>query len=111
MSDLKGVLGEAVEAAFAAVGAPAELGRVTPSDRPDLADFQPFFAQVSKLKLTLEGVDFWMVDGTGFKFQPYREQVLTKIAQEFHDIPHWLPLLGNPFCERYGFEACSPQGR
>src|SRR6185369_5614582 len=40
MSDLKSALGEAVEAAFAAVGAPAELGRVTPSDRPDLADFQ-----------------------------------------------------------------------
>lgn len=40
MSDIKRALGEAVEAAFAAVGAPAELGRVTPSDRPDLADFQ-----------------------------------------------------------------------
>lgn len=40
MSDLKRVLGEAVQAAFAALGAPAELGRVTPSDRPDLADFQ-----------------------------------------------------------------------
>jgi len=85
--------------------------RIFDYDEPDLADFQPFFAQVSKQKVTLEGVDFWMVDGTGFKFQPYREQVLTKIAQEFHDIPHWLPLLGNPFCERYGFEACSPQGR
>jgi len=40
MSDLKSALGEAVEAAFAAIGAPPELGRVTPSDRPDLADFQ-----------------------------------------------------------------------
>ena len=40
MSDLKRALGEVVEAAFAALGAPPELGRVTPSDRPDLADFQ-----------------------------------------------------------------------
>jgi arginyl-tRNA synthetase len=40
MSDLKRALGEAVEAAFAAEGLPAELGRVTASDRPDLADFQ-----------------------------------------------------------------------
>ncbi len=40
MSDLKTVLGEAVEAAFAAEGVPAELARVTSSDRPDLADFQ-----------------------------------------------------------------------
>ncbi|HEY0435209.1 MAG TPA: hypothetical protein VGC92_01115, partial [Phenylobacterium sp.] len=40
MSDLKGVLTEAVSTAFAAEGLPAELGRVTASDRPDLADFQ-----------------------------------------------------------------------
>jgi arginyl-tRNA synthetase len=40
MSDLKGSLSEAVEAAFASLGAPPELGRVTASDRPDLADFQ-----------------------------------------------------------------------
>src|SRR4051812_12208275 len=40
MSDLRGGLSEAVEAAFAAVGLPTELGRVTASDRPDLADFQ-----------------------------------------------------------------------
>jgi arginyl-tRNA synthetase len=40
MSDLKRRLGEAVQAAFAAEGLPAELGRVAPSDRPELADFQ-----------------------------------------------------------------------
>jgi arginyl-tRNA synthetase len=40
MTDLKRQLGEAVETAFAAVGAPAGVGRVTVSDRPDLADFQ-----------------------------------------------------------------------
>ena len=40
MIDLKTRLGEAVETAFAQLGLPAELGRVTASDRPDLADFQ-----------------------------------------------------------------------
>jgi arginyl-tRNA synthetase len=40
MSDLKSVLSEAVGAAFAAGGMARELGRVTVSDRPDLADFQ-----------------------------------------------------------------------
>ncbi len=40
MSDLKSGLGEAVSAAFAAAGMAPELGRVTVSDRPDLADFQ-----------------------------------------------------------------------
>lgn len=40
MSDLKRTLSEAVQTAFAGLGLPAELGRVTASDRPDLADFQ-----------------------------------------------------------------------
>ncbi|MDB5465072.1 MAG: argS, partial [Phenylobacterium sp.] len=40
MSDLKLSLSEAVEAAFADLGLPPELGRVSASDRPDLADFQ-----------------------------------------------------------------------
>jgi arginyl-tRNA synthetase len=40
MSDLKRSLSEAVAAAFAELGIPEEYGRVTASDRPDLADFQ-----------------------------------------------------------------------
>jgi arginyl-tRNA synthetase len=40
MTDLRTVLGEAVGAAFAAEGVDPALARVTPSDRPDLADFQ-----------------------------------------------------------------------
>ena len=40
MTDLRTVLGEAVGAAFAAEGVDPALGRVTASDRPDLADFQ-----------------------------------------------------------------------
>src|SRR4051812_18173262 len=40
MGDLKQKLSEAVEAAFADLGLPEGLGRVTASDRPDLADFQ-----------------------------------------------------------------------
>ncbi len=40
MSDLRAGLGEAAAAAFAALGLPGEYGRVTASDRPDLADFQ-----------------------------------------------------------------------
>ena len=40
MTDLKRALSEAVGAAFASADLPAELGRVTASDRPDLADFQ-----------------------------------------------------------------------
>ena len=40
MNDLTAALGEAVAAAFRAIGLSDGFGRVTPSDRPDLADFQ-----------------------------------------------------------------------
>jgi arginyl-tRNA synthetase len=40
MRDLKAGLSEAAAAAFADLGLPGDFGRVTPSDRPDLADFQ-----------------------------------------------------------------------
>jgi arginyl-tRNA synthetase len=40
MSDLKSDLSEAAGAAFASLGLSADFGRVTASDRPDLADFQ-----------------------------------------------------------------------
>jgi Arginyl tRNA synthetase N terminal domain len=40
MTDLRTRLSQAVEAAFTSADLPPELGRATPSDRPDLADFQ-----------------------------------------------------------------------
>ena len=82
--------------------------RVFLYDEPDLADFAPYFDRVSAKRFEIEGVPFWAVDGTSFKFQPFRETVLAEIAREFHAIPAWLPVLGNPFCERYGFAQCSP---
>ena len=40
MTDLAAALGEAASPAFAEIGLEARFGRVTPSDRPELADFQ-----------------------------------------------------------------------
>jgi arginyl-tRNA synthetase len=40
MTDLAAALGEAASRAFAEAGLEARFGRVTPSDRPELADFQ-----------------------------------------------------------------------
>jgi hypothetical protein len=33
---------------------------------------------------------------------------LTNVASQFHDIPKWMPVLGNPFCDRYAFVECAP---
>jgi len=53
-------------------------------------------------------VAFYAVDGVGFRYQPYRDTVLATIVEQFHQVPQWLPNLGSPFCERYGFAECSP---
>ncbi|MGC4367174.1 ArnT family glycosyltransferase [Hydrogenophaga sp. R2] len=82
--------------------------RVFLYDEPVRADFEPYFERIGVQRLTVQGVDFWVVDGQGFRFQPFRDQVLAQVARDFHDIPAWLPVRGNPFCERYGFADCAP---
>lgn len=74
----------------------------------DVASFQPFFNQVDVTEFTVEGATFYWLDGTGFQFETYKQDVLSEIAIQFHDIPSWLPVLANPFCEQYGFTQCSP---
>ncbi len=84
--------------------------RILDFKEPKLSDFTPYFERVSVRQFEVAGVRYFAVDGEGFRYQPYRDTVLSTIAREFHDIPKWLPLLGNPFCERYGFAECSPGG-
>lgn len=84
--------------------------RILDFKEPQLSDFTPYFERVSVSTFEVAGVRYFAVDGEGFRYQPYRDTVLSTIAREFHNIPTWLPLLGNPFCERYGFAECSPGG-
>ena len=104
MSDLKKGLSEAVEAAFAELGLPPELGRVTASDRPDLADFQSNGAlaaakRVGKIPLEiaqavaerlaadprLAAVE---VAGPGFVNLKLTDEALTEHTQTNTDEPH-----------------------
>lgn len=82
--------------------------RVFLYDEPKLSEFEPYFQRVSAKRFEVDGVAFYAVDGEGFKYQPFHDTVLAEVAREFHDIPTWLPILGSPFCERYGFPHCSP---
>lgn len=69
---------------------------------------QAYFERVSVRTFDVKGVTYYVLQGEGFRYQPYREQVLAEVARQFHDYPRWLPLWGSPFCERYGFKDCSP---
>lgn len=68
----------------------------------------PYFDQVSTSSFEVHGVTYYLLDGWGMRYESYREGVLAEAARQFHGIPAWLPVWGNPFCERYGFADCAP---
>lgn len=74
----------------------------------DPAEFAPWFEQVRPGSFSVAGLTLHYLDGTGFRFQPYRDTVLQQVVDRYHQVPAWLPILGSPFCERYGFASCSP---
>lgn len=74
------------------------------SAKPLLAkDFSPYFEQVEIRELKLQDASFWLAEGRGFRFEPYYEQVLKKIAAEYYRVPSYLPLRGCRFLEQYDF--------
>jgi hypothetical protein len=75
--------------------------RVIVADKPKLEEFSPYFESVRVLSFEQDGVPFYAVEGTGFKYQAYREGVLGTIFKRYFNIPSWLPMTGCPFCVRY----------
>jgi hypothetical protein len=72
--------------------------------RMNEASFVPYFETVSVRELTVDGAHFWVTEGRGFKFAPYREKILKKIAATYYRMPLFLPLNGCRFLEQYDFE-------
>jgi hypothetical protein len=83
--------------------------RVITAEPPQLQAFQPYFESVRMLSFMQDGVPFYAVEGTGFKFEAYRQGVLGTIYQRFYNIPRALPMTGCPFCERYCGQVRCPQ--
>ena len=83
--------------------------RVIASDKPDLAEFEPYFETVNVHSFMQDGVAFYAVEGTGFKYPAYREGVLGVAFRHFYNIPAWLPMTGCPFCERYCGQVRCPR--
>lgn len=75
--------------------------RIILADPPQLDEFQPYFESVRVLSFSQSGVTFYALEGTGFKYEAYRQGVLGTIYKRYFNIPGWLPMTGCPFCERY----------
>lgn len=77
--------------------------RIASTRAIDAAAWQGFFARLTVQERMIDGARFWVADGEGFRFEPYRAQVLSEIADRFYKVPSWLPLYGCRFLEMYDF--------
>ncbi len=71
-------------------------------------EYSPFFDRLEIGRIEFQGSHFFYIDGYGFRYRVYKEQVLDKVHKKYFNIPKFLPILGNPFCERYGYTDCAP---
>jgi len=83
--------------------------RIISFSRPELADYTPYFDRVSLLELEQSDARFFVVEGLGFKFETYRQEVLGEIFKRYYNIPSWLPMTGCLFCERYCGQVRCPR--
>jgi len=74
----------------------------------DLDRYTPYFEQVEASTFEVAGVTYHVLDGQGFNYEAYRESYLVEAAKNFYQLPAWLPVFGQPFCERYDLQDCSP---
>ena len=73
--------------------------------KPDLSRYAPFFENVSVREIAVRGTPFWIVEGNNFKFEVYREKVLSNVWKSYYVFPQWLPIGRCVFAERYKFST------
>ncbi len=69
------------------------------SDR--IGEFDAYFEHATHATITLSGATFHLVDGRGFRYERYREQILDRIRRRYYAVPRWLPGDACYFCDRY----------
>jgi Dolichyl-phosphate-mannose-protein mannosyltransferase len=64
-------------------------------------DDRRFFERVATHKIDVRGANFYLTQGFGFKYEPYRDEVLEQVRQRYYAVPRWLPPGACYFCDRY----------
>jgi 4-amino-4-deoxy-L-arabinose transferase-like glycosyltransferase len=70
--------------------------------RGEIKDYPPYFSHVELDSLVVDKTKFFMIRGHGFNYESYRAGVLTRINEDFYQIPRWLPVGACYFHARYG---------
>lgn len=74
---------------------------VVAKEPPRPQDYEPFFERVVFRDVEVLGASFHFVEGYGFRYDAYREQVLDEIRRRWYAVPPWLPAGPCYFCDRY----------
>jgi hypothetical protein len=62
---------------------------------------EAFFDRLVRRSVEVRGVTFYLTEGYGFRYEPYRDQVLEQIRARWYQVPTWLPAGPCYFCDRY----------
>jgi 4-amino-4-deoxy-L-arabinose transferase-like glycosyltransferase len=82
--------------------------RIIRTELPKLEEYAPYFESVELLRYRQNLMDFYAVEGKGFRYAAYRDGVLADINRRYYRFPSWLPVGDCPFCERLcGQKRCS----
>jgi hypothetical protein len=65
------------------------------------SEFDRYFDRVERHEVTVRGATFHLVRGIGFRYEPYRDEVLEAVRARWYAVPAWLPLGPCYFCDRY----------
>lgn len=73
----------------------------------NISDYAHLFESYEMFFLEVRGVPLWVFRGDGFNYEKFRQMYLQEAVERYYQIPEFLPVLGCPFAEKYGFEkAC-----
>jgi hypothetical protein len=60
------------------------------SSEPQLNEYSTFFKYIEVERVMIEGAQFYLVQGSKFNYQNYKEVVLKDIKEKYYNIPSWL---------------------
>ena len=63
-----------------------------------------YFERSDRKTLEVDGVRFELVLGQGFKYELYRDEILSVANEKYYSIPDWLPVGSCGFKEKYNLE-------
>jgi hypothetical protein len=76
------------------------------SPPPD-GEYERYFDAIEHREFTVHGATYHVTLGRGFRYEAYRDRILTAIRDKYYRIPGFLPQRACYFCERYfGASSC-----